>query len=148
MMTALSLDQLVRMSPPELDALYQRAAVGPVPSGPVRGRSILFPGTALAVPSSKVGRLVWQGKVFGPCGDTVVNRFFGVRAIRGNVYQGESWLDGRPALIIDYSTTSRLYAQNRDEIRMVAPGLYLGLMYARTCPRPTLKLYFALECCP
>jgi hypothetical protein len=143
-----SMEQLVRMSPRELDALYQCATVGPVPAGKVRGRIILYPGKALAVPFSKAARLVWQGKVFGPCGDTVVNKFFGVRAIKGNVYQGESWRDGRPSLIIDYSETSLLYANYRDEIRQIAPGLYLGLLYARTCSQSTFISYFALECGP
>lgn len=147
-MTVHSIEQLVRMSPQELDALYQCATVGPVPAGKVRGRIIIYPGKALAVPFSKAARLVWQGKIFGRSGDTVVNKFFGVRAIKGNVYQGESWRDGRPSLIIDYSETSLLYANYRDEIRQVAPGLYLGLMYARTRPQPTFKMYFALECGP
>jgi hypothetical protein len=54
-------------------------------------------------------------------------------------------MDGRPALIIDYSRTSHVYARYRDEIRQVGPGLYLGLMYTRTAPQPTLKTYFLLE---
>jgi hypothetical protein len=47
-------------------------------------------------------------------------------------------------LILDYSRTSRVYAQYRDEIRQVGPGLYLGVMHARTAPQPTFKTYFAL----
>jgi hypothetical protein len=144
-----SVGQLVRMDPASLDALYRQSAVGPIPSGRVRGTAISYAGTALAAPASQVARLVWQGKVFLPCGDTVVNKFFGVRAVKGRVYYGESWLDGGPALIIDYSGTSLVYAHYRDEIREVAPGLYLGLMYTRTCP-PKLKTYFVLEAprCP
>ena len=38
--------------------------------------------------------------------------------------------------------------QNRDEIRQIAPGLLLGLMYARTEPQPTLRMYFVLEALP
>lgn len=140
-----SIEQLVTMDPAALDQLYTQASAGTVPSGKVRGRAIVFPGTRLAGPSSKVARLCWQGKIFGPGGDTVVNRFFGLRMIRGNVYYAESWLDGRQSLIIDYSETSLVYARYRDEIREVAPGIYLGLMYARTCPQPKLKQYFALE---
>ncbi len=65
--------------------------------------------------------------------------------IRGQLYQGPSWLDGAPALVLDYSQTSRIYADNRDEIRQVAPGLFLGLMYDRTTAPPRLSMYFALE---
>jgi hypothetical protein len=93
-------------------------------------------------------RLVWQGKDFQPTGTTAVNRFFGLPMIRGQLYQGPSWLDGAPALVLDYSQTSRLYARNRDEIRQVAPGLFLGLMYARTTPAPTFRMYFVLETQP
>ena len=70
--------------------------------------------------------------MFEPGEATAVNRFFGMRMIRGQLYEGPSWLDGRPSLVLDYSQTSRIYADNRDEIRQVAPGLFLGLMYNRT----------------
>jgi hypothetical protein len=93
-------------------------------------------------------RLVWKGKVFDPVGGAAVNRFFGLPMIRAQVLQGQSWLDGAPSLVLDYSRTSRIYAQNRDEIRQVAPGLFLGLMYARTSPQPTFRMYFALEVQP
>jgi hypothetical protein len=88
---------------------------------------------------------VWQGKVFGPCPDAAVNRFFGARMIHARVGYGPSWRDGQPALILDYQDTSWVYARNRDEIRQVAPGVYLGLMYARAEPAPRFKMYFVLE---
>jgi hypothetical protein len=140
-----SIDQLVRLSGPELDALYRGGAAAPVPSGKVRGRAILYPGTRLARPASGVARVMWQGKIFDPANSSAVNKFFGVRIIRGNLYYAESWLDGRPSLILDYCETSRVYRPYRDEIREVAPGIYLGLMYERTQPAPTLKMYFALD---
>jgi hypothetical protein len=136
------------MSGPELEQLYRQSPAGSVPPGKVRGRVIPYPGTKLAVPASKVARLMWQGKIFNPAESTAVNRFFGVKIIRGNVYYAESWLDGGPSLILDYSGTSHLYAPYRDEIREVAPGLYLGLMYERTAPQPRLKMYFAFETTP
>ena len=43
-------------------------------------------------------------------------------------------MDGQPATILDYSETSHLYANYRDEIRQVGPGLFLGAMYSRTTP--------------
>ena len=73
-------------------------------------------------------RLVWQGKYFRDDG-TMTNRVFGVgRAIPADVYLGESWLDGHPALIFDYSG-SKLWPNVRDEVREVAPGLSVGIMY-------------------
>jgi hypothetical protein len=140
-----SIKQLVRLSGPELDSLYRSAHSACVPVGRVRGRVIMYPGTKLAVPVSKMARLMWQGKVFREGQPAAVNRFFGLRMIKANVYQGQSWLDGGTSLILDYSETSWLYAPYRDEIREVAPGIFLGLMYSRTQPDPTLKMYFALE---
>src|SRR4051794_34552007 len=92
---------------------------------------------------SRAARVVWQGKVFSDDGASAVNRFFGAKVIRGNVYQGKSWLDGRPSLVLDYQGTSLLYGRYRDEIRQVAPGLYLGVMYTRTSKGVEFNKYFA-----
>ena len=143
-----SLDQLVRMTSGQLDALYRQAGPGAVPQGRVRGQALVSPGSRLAVPLSRGARVLWQGKVFHPDDSTAVNRFFGVRMIRGRVYPGSSWLDGRPSLILDYQGTSLVYGNFRDEIRQVGPGLYLGLMYARTSPQPALRAYFAFQSVP
>jgi hypothetical protein len=141
----LTIQQLIQMSQPELDQLYLQSSAGTIPVGRVRGRAILYPGTRLARPASKFSRLAWQGKIFGDDGTSAVNRFFGMRMIHAEVSYGESWVDGRPSIILNYENTSRLYEPYRDEIREVAPGLYLGRMYERTSPQPTLKMQFALE---
>jgi hypothetical protein len=144
-MTTLTAKQLVRMSSQELDGIYQRSAMAPIPPGEARGRAVVSPGSRIAGPASGVAGLVWQGKVFRADGRSAVNKFFGLRVIKADVSAGESWMDGGPALILDYSRTSFFYRPYRDEIRLVAPGLFLGLMYERTCPRPTFKMYFVLE---
>ena len=143
--TVMTIDDLVRKTAPELDALYASGTVPPIPEGRVSGRAIYYPGTNLAVPMSRGARLVWQGKVFDSANATAVNKFFGIRTVPGRLYQGVSWLDGAPALILDYQGTSRIYANYRDEIRQVGPGLYLGLMHDRRASPPKLKMYFALE---
>lgn len=139
------IQQLLRMSPEQLDALYRQASAGSIPTGKARGSVLFKPGTAMAAPITRASKVVWQGKVFQADDGTAVNRFFGVRVIRGRVSYGESWMDGRPSIILDYQGTSLVYGKNRDEFREVAPGLFLGLMYARTTPQPTLKMYFALQ---
>jgi hypothetical protein len=145
---AITLDGLRQMSPAELETLYRQGAAVAIPEGPIRGTALLAPGTRRARAVSRGARLIWQGKVFEPGQTTAVNRFFGMRMIRAQVYQGPSWLDGRPSLVLDYSQTSRIYADNRDEIRQVAPGLFLGLMYDRTTAPPRLQMYFALQARP
>ena len=143
--TSLTADRLVRMSPSELDLLYRNAAPGPLPRGRVRGRVLIDPGANYAPAVSNAARVWWQGKVFSDDGTSAVNRFLGVRIVKGKLYLAPSWIDGRPSVILDYHDTSLVYRRYRDEIRQVAPGLYLGAMYARTEPKPTFKMYFALE---
>ena len=65
------------------------------------------------------------------------------KGIPADVYLGESWVDGQPSLILDYSR-SKLWPDVRDEVREVAPGLYLGIMYkGRTNPQQ--KMFFTLD---
>jgi hypothetical protein len=143
--SAVTLDQLIGMTPAQIENVYRQGTAVAIPPGRVRGTALLAPGTRRARVVSRGARLLWQGKVFEPGEATAVNRFFGMRVIRGQLYEGPSWLDGRPSLVLDYIETSRIYADNRDEIREVAPGLFLGLMYNRTTSPPTLQMYFALE---
>jgi hypothetical protein len=146
--TVVSADRVVRMNPAELEQLYRLAGPGQVPRGAVRGIPIVAPGRPYAPAASRAGRVVWQGKVFNDDGSAAVNRFFGVRAVRGSLSYGPSWLDGRPSVILDYQGTSLVYGRYRDEIREVAPGLYLGVMYARAQPQPTFTRFFAFEARP
>jgi hypothetical protein len=143
-----NLDQLLGMSAAELETVYRKGASVAIPEGRIRGTAILAPGTRRTRALSRGARLMWQGKVFEPGQTSAVNRFFGMRLVRAQVYQGSSWLDGQPSLILDYIQTSRVYENNRDEIRQVAPGLFLGLMYDRTTSPPGLVMYFALESRP
>ena len=138
-------ESLVRMDAGELDRLYRNAYPGVQPTGRVRGLPIVSPGSPIAATLSRGARVVWQGKVFRDDGRTAVNRFFGVQAVRGNLYYGTSWVDGRPSLVLDYQGTSMVYGRYRDEIRQVGPNLYLGVMHARTEPAPTFTRYFAFE---
>ena len=145
---AASADGIVRSGPAELEQLYRGAGPGQMPRGWVRGIPIVAPGSRFGPAASRAGLLVWQGKIFRDDGATAVNRFFGVRAVRGKVSHGPSWVDGRPSLLLDYRGTSLVYGRYRDEIREVAPGLYLGVMFARTQPRPTFTRFFAFETRP
>jgi hypothetical protein len=135
----------LRSMPPEyLLAQFRAGRAAAIAEGPIRGHVLSRTGTALAGPLALGGRAVWQGKVIEE-GGTAVNRFFGTRVIRGQLSQGPSWHDGQPAMILDYENTSTIYRNYRDEIRQVAPGLYLGLMFDRTASPPRLVRFFALE---
>ena len=127
-----TMQQLVRMPAGELHTMFAAAPAAPVPNGYVPGRAIKDPGSRRTAANARATRLVWQGKIFRDDG-TMINRFGPVKAIPADVYEGASWYDGRPALIFDYSR-SRLWPTVRDEVREIAPGLYLGIMYKDGAP--------------
>ena len=139
-----TVDDLVGLSAPQLEALYAQSGPGGVPNGPVRGRVIALPGHPFAQHASKAGKCIWQGKVFCPMDGSATNRFFGMQIVRGMVGYAPSWRDGRPSLIIDYTKTSFVYKNVRDEIREVAPDVYLGLMFDVE-PSPRFTQYFAFQ---
>ena len=140
-----SLSDLARLEPAELEALYARSGPGAIPRGRVKGLALVRPGTKLGPIMSRGAGAVWQGKVFDADGTSSINKFFGVKAVRADVGYGPSWRDGNSAIILDYGKTSKIYAPYRDELREVAPGLYLGLMFDRRTSPPGLKIYFAIQ---
>jgi hypothetical protein len=129
---ALRSEHLLEMSQSELDALFRSRPAGAVPTGLAEGTGIVLPGTPLTKAIALIVRLlVWQGKVVRPDGKLLKNRVtpFGIRAIKAQVYRAPSWLDGRECIVLDYSRSSLVARQIRDEIRQVSPGLYLGVVY-------------------
>jgi hypothetical protein len=122
----------VHMSQRELDDLFKAAPPGPIPVGDTQGTAIFKPGTFIAtVVRWLVRMLFWKGKVFNPTTKDLLNKLspFAIRGIRAKVYMGQSWLDGQPVIVIDYSQTSFDAQKIRDEIREVAPGVYLGKVW-------------------
>jgi hypothetical protein len=129
---AVAVADLLGMSQPQLDALFREAPVGPTPNGRGDGTAIVAPGTPVEGIAARFARwLVWQGKVVDAPRGELRNRIgpFGMLAIKATVYKEPSWFDGREAIILDYSRTSLVAHRIRDEIREVAPGLYLGQVY-------------------
>jgi hypothetical protein len=116
----------------DLYDLFRRSRPGDIPVGRGKGTPIFYPGTfATKLAARFYGTLVWRGKVFRPDGGDLKNliSILGIRALRARVYREESWFDGEECIVLDYSRTSFLVGWIRDEIREVAPGLYLGLVY-------------------
>jgi hypothetical protein len=133
---ALSLKDLMRMSRPQLDALFSGSEPGPIPEGESEGVAIVCPGTFWTrLISGFVRHVAWQGKVFtrSPDGQdaTLQNKIgpLGAQLIVARVYPTDSWLDGKRCIVLDYSKTSLFARKIRDEIREVAPRLYLGKVW-------------------
>lgn len=123
---------LLRMGGHDLNQLFADSPPGEVPVGQTDGLTLLFPGTPM---NGSLSRLIylamWRGKNFSLDGTTLSNRLtmLDLSAIRANVALGKSWVDNKDCIIIDYSRTSFLARGVRDEIRLVAPGLYLGVIW-------------------
>lgn len=129
---ALTAEQLLRRPKDGLDELFRRSPAGPLPDGEATGTAIVFPGTLCArLVAWWVRWFGWQGKSFDAASGALVNRVgpFSCRAIRARFHHGPSWVDQKEAVILDYSTTSVVARKVRDEIREVAPGLYLGKVW-------------------
>jgi hypothetical protein len=128
---AITVDDMLHMSQPELDDVFRVALPGPVPTGTTRGTAIVAPGTPLAPPLVPLLGLAWRGKAFSADGCSLRNRIgpLGVPAIRAEVYRDESWLDRKEAIVLDYARSTPGFRPIRDEIREVAPGRYLGIVY-------------------
>jgi hypothetical protein len=129
---ALDSDRLLGMTSAELDQLFGESPAGPVPRGRARGTVLFLPGSKLARPVAGVSRaLLWQGKVFDPDRRGLRNLIspLSVPSVRADVYPEASWVDARPCIVLDYSRTSHVAHWIRDEIREVAPGLYLGVVF-------------------
>jgi hypothetical protein len=128
----LSAARLLEMSPAQLDEAFAGGSAGVIPEGVGRGTAIAFPGTGVAKPLSRVlGLLFWQGKAFDPSRADLMNLVspFGIRAVRAEVYRSPSWVDDKDCVVLDYSRSSKVAGWLRDEIREVAPGLYLGVVW-------------------
>jgi hypothetical protein len=118
----------------ELDAIYSNAQAGVIPAGDTQGTAILAGSLLAKCVAFLAGLFAWQGKIFdlvNPDEGTLVNKItpFSLTFIKAKVYRDNSWLDGKPTIVIDYSQTSFVAKKIRDEIREVEPGVYLGKVW-------------------
>jgi len=141
---AYTASQLLSMSQQQLDDLFGNSPAGDIPNGEANGTAIIAPGTAFSAEIAEIINLFgWKGKTFDAAHGTLTNRIlpFGLNAIVAQVYQGQSWFDGKQCIVLDYSKTSLVAERIRDEIRLISPGMYLGLVYWSK----TKTIHFALQ---
>ena len=157
----LDLDALRRMSYAELDELY-RSAKRPDFISDVDGHAR---GAMLAWRRPRTGPIAWWLRVFGAStafpwegksftgtsdDGTGINRvtFFGKRKwFPFKTRFDKSFLDGEPTFVLDYSGPGNppFIRSIVDEIREVAPGLYLGPAALNFRGRPRPVLFFAVS---
>lgn len=139
----LTMSRLKELDVCALEQLFTNAAPGPIPNGSARGKILRL--TCTRLPRIKAGAAgaVWKGKVFEEDG-SFTNQWLGFKALDSQAIYGPSWFDDKPCIIMEYPSDTPVFGNVRDEIREVAPGLYVGRFYDR-CPKPRLRGYFALE---
>ncbi len=154
-----SLDALASRAPSELLALYRDARVPRLQevTGQLRGRLLAVPRLPPRIARvvdrlASSDRFPWRGKTFTHDDDERgdgVNRVFVDRAelFRFTTSIGRSRAGDFDAVQLDYDHPQNPFFIRaiKDEIREVAPGLFLGQAYVTVRGVPYLALYFALE---
>jgi hypothetical protein len=155
-----TLDDLARLAPQDLALLYRAAKTPRVEDleGPLAGRMLAIPSVhstpiLRAALRTYAGSAVfpWQGKTFRTLGE---GRGEGLNRVLGNRF---SWFRFTTAVKrsragdfdsveLDYDHPGNPYAIRivKDEVREVAPGLWLGLAWLKFLGRYRLWLYFGL----
>jgi len=116
----------------QLGELFRSASAGPIPNGHGRGTVLLGTGGLPARLAADVSyALLWRGKVVNARKRRLKNLMsaLSIPAITAAIYEQNSWFDGKPCIVFDYSKTSIVAHLVRDEIREIAPGVYLGLVF-------------------
>jgi len=147
-------DEFLHLSANRLDDIFRASPPGEIPVGQGEGTAIIAPGTDISdTLASFVHLFAWKGKVFerdpgDPGHGWLKNRILpiGEKAIVAHVYKGESWLDAKECIVLDYSHSSIVAQWIRDEIREVSPGLFLGIVYwGKEKPSAHRLIHFALK---
>lgn len=156
-----SLDDLAVLNAPALREHYSRGAVPTLAAldGDLRGRMLAVRGAgrvwfALLRAFAGWRHFPWRGKSFVvrslATRGAGINRVFGDttprRWFRFETFIGPSRADAGQAFQLDYDNGDNPFFIRaiQDEVRQVAPGLFLGQAYVVWFGRPRLILYFAL----
>ena len=153
-----ALDELLELDAERLSVLYRGARVPDLAgvSGDLRGRMLatVLPPAIDALPRAfaKTSVFPWRGKSFQPHGHdrgeginrVLVDRF---RLFRFATFVGKSRAGDFDAVQLDYDLPSNPFFIRaiKDEIRELAPRLYLGQAYVMWRGQSHLGLYFGLE---
>lgn len=116
----------------ELGELFHAGSVGVIPNGRGKGTVLIGTGGPLARLAAALSyALLWRGKVVNAREGRLKNLItpLSIQAIEAAVYKQDSWYDGETCIVLDYSKTSLLARMIRDEIREIAPGVFLGLVF-------------------
>lgn len=139
-----NLDELQKMNHCQLESLFREGTLSGPLQGKLRGRLLYLTDRRLPKLKVRLANAVWRGKAASADG-AFVNRWVGKKERIGSCYViGPSWIDGKPAIIMEYPPKTALFENMHDELREIAPGLYLGPVYERF-PCPKFRGWIALQ---
>jgi hypothetical protein len=141
----LTMAQLKRLNLCGLDRLFAQAPPGEIPLGYARGQVLLMTDARCPKLRARLASSAWKGKHFCEGGE-FINQWPGFTALRGKIEPGVSSYDDKPCLVLDYPPGTPLFGNMRDEMREIAPGLYLARLY-EICPCQRFVGYFAIQVC-
>jgi hypothetical protein len=125
------------------ETLFRQGTLDAGPCGPTRG-TILYAEGKFPKAKARFQNIAWKGKDFHGDG-TFTNRWIGgIEAISAGVTVEPSWLDGQPCIVMQYAPDAKVFGNVRDELRLIAPGVWLGHSYD-ACTKCT-KNWFELRC--
>jgi hypothetical protein len=130
--TAADPSSLVEETIEGLGELFGAGTAGAIPDGRGKGTVLLGTGGRPArVAAALCYALAWRGKVVNARQGRLKNIVtpLGIQAIEAAVCKQDSWYDGETCIVLDYSKTSFVARKIRDEIREIAPGVFLGLVF-------------------
>ena len=116
----------------QLAKIFGSGVAGAIPNGRGKGTVLIGTGGPLArLAAALAYALAWRGKVVNAREGRLKNLVtpLAIRAIEAAVYKQDSWYDGETCIVLDYSKTSFVARRIRDEIREIAPGVFLGLVF-------------------
>jgi hypothetical protein len=140
--TLAGLPALHEATPCCYEALFRQSDLGCAALGPTRGTVLYVEGKHPRLKAHLQGA-VWKGKTFH--GDsTCTNRWLGgVHAVSAGVCVEPSWLDGQPCFVMQYAPDAAVFGNVRDELREIAPDVWLGRSYDGATGHP--KNWFVLR---
>jgi hypothetical protein len=134
--------ELRKATPCCWETLFRQGDIGCGPCGATRG-TVLYVDGKLPRVKARVQGAIWKGKTFHGDG-TFTNRWLGgIQAISAGVCEEPSWLDGAPCLVMQYAPDAPVFGNVRDELRQIAPGVWLGRSYDGASGNP--KNWFVLR---
>jgi hypothetical protein len=156
---AQSLDELAALGPAECLELYRAGTAPRVADldGDLVGRMLAVPWAPAFVAAplrawARSAAFPWQGKTFrslSPERGEGINRVFGdrLRWFRFETFVGRSRAGAFDALHLDYDNPGNPFFIRaiKDEVREVAPGLWLGQAWLVAGRKARLAVYFGLQ---